>query len=49
VTSRILTRGRRQTGAGLIEVLFVLALGITLAGIAAPMTADALDVCRAAL
>lgn len=48
MTSRKLTRVRRQTGAGLIEVLFVLALGITLAGIAAPMTAEALDEMRAA-
>ena len=35
-------------GLGLIELLFVLALGVTLTGIAVPLTADALEETRVA-
>ena len=37
-----------QRGLGLIELLFVLALGVTLTGIAVPLTADALEETRVA-
>jgi type II secretory pathway pseudopilin PulG len=43
-----MTRCDSERGVGLIELLFVLALGVTLAGMAVPLTSEAIDAMRTA-